>query len=428
MRYFTAFGAALLGLSMPLVNASPLKAEPLGFSPAPATALEKKQTTGCFNGPSTRNCWIPGFDSSTDMYTRWPNTGRIVTYDLSITNTTCNPDGQQSRVCMLINNQYPGPTIQGNWGDTFRITVRNKLQHNGTSIHWHGLRQLNSNTEDGVNGVTECALAPGDSKTYTFRATEYGTSWYHSHFSAQYGDGVVGALVINGPATANYDLDLGSYALSDWYHITAYQAARQAFLSGQLLAGPPQADNILINGTNKGTTNTTGSYNNVKLQPGRTHRLRLINTSLDAALRVSLDGHPFTVIANDFVPVVPYTTNYLLIGIGQRYDVIIRANQTAGNYWFRADAENACLSFVRGIGRSIFTYQGQTVANPTSSALPGRPADCIDPKPTNKIAKNVPSSGFASQAQQLPVAFGNTTVASNGESLILWTVNGTSMM
>jgi FtsP/CotA-like multicopper oxidase with cupredoxin domain len=45
-----------------------------------------------------------------------------------------------------------------------------------------------------VNGVTECALAPGDAKTYTFQATEYGTSWYHSHFSAQYGDGIVGAM------------------------------------------------------------------------------------------------------------------------------------------------------------------------------------------------------------------------------------------
>lgn len=53
---------------------------------------------------------------------------------------------------------------------------------------------------------------------------------------------------INGPATANYDLDLGTYALTDWFHITAYQAAHRAFLSGQVLGGPPQADNVLING------------------------------------------------------------------------------------------------------------------------------------------------------------------------------------
>lgn len=40
---------------------------------------------------------------------------------------------------------------------------------------------------------------------------------YHSHFSNQYGDGVVGPMVFHGPAAANYDIDLGPYALTDWY-------------------------------------------------------------------------------------------------------------------------------------------------------------------------------------------------------------------
>jgi len=57
---------------------------------------------------------------------------------------------------MLINNQYPGPTITANWGDMIRVTVRNMLQHNGTSLHWHGIRQLLTNTQDGANGITEC--------------------------------------------------------------------------------------------------------------------------------------------------------------------------------------------------------------------------------------------------------------------------------
>lgn len=73
-----------------------------------------------------------------------------------ITNTTCNPDGGGLKPCVLINGQYPGPTLYANWGDTFRIQVRNMMQHNGTSIHWHGLRQLGSNIQDGVNGITEC--------------------------------------------------------------------------------------------------------------------------------------------------------------------------------------------------------------------------------------------------------------------------------
>ena len=48
---------------------------------------------------------------------------------------------------------------------------------------------------DGVNGITQCPVAPGDSFNYTFRAMQYGSSWYHSHFSVQYADGAVGPLV-----------------------------------------------------------------------------------------------------------------------------------------------------------------------------------------------------------------------------------------
>jgi FtsP/CotA-like multicopper oxidase with cupredoxin domain len=62
------------------------------------------------------------------------------------------------------------------WGDDIEITVTNNLQNNGTGLHWHGMRQLGSNEQDGVNGITECPIAPGDSKVYKFKATQYGTT------------------------------------------------------------------------------------------------------------------------------------------------------------------------------------------------------------------------------------------------------------
>lgn len=327
---------------------------------------------------------------------------------------------------MLINGRFPGPTIVANWGDTIRVTVRNELSANGTSIHWHGLRQLNSNIQDGANGITECALAPGDVKTYQFQATEYGTSWYHSHFSHQYGDGVVGTIQINGPATSNYDTDLGVMPITDWYYSTIFQAAAKAFQNGQAGGGPPSNDNILINGTNKNAAGTTGSYNKVTLTSGKKHRLRLINTSVDTNLRVSLDGHTFQVIATDFVPVVPYPTTYIQIGIGQRYDVIITANQTAGNYWFRASPEGLCQSGGKNPGKAIFSYSGVTVADPTTNAqTTGVPTACTDPVTTPQIALNVPSASFSAQAKTLPVAFGPVAVQNN---LVLWTINGTSIV
>lgn len=59
-----------------------------------------------------------------------------------------------------------------------------------------------------------CPIAPGSSFTYTFKADLYGTSWYHSHYSAQYAGGLLGPMVIHGPSNANYDIDLGPVFLT----------------------------------------------------------------------------------------------------------------------------------------------------------------------------------------------------------------------
>ena len=48
---------------------------------------------------------------------------------------------------------------------------------------------------DGVNGVTQCPIAPGQSFNYTWRVMQYGSSWYHSHHSVQYADGALGPMV-----------------------------------------------------------------------------------------------------------------------------------------------------------------------------------------------------------------------------------------
>ena len=82
-------------------------------------------------------------------------------------------------------------------------------------MHWHGIRQFQTNDQDGVNSLTECPLPPGQTRTYEWQATTYGTTWYHSHFSAQYGDGVLGPIVINGPSTAGYDYDMGATTISE---------------------------------------------------------------------------------------------------------------------------------------------------------------------------------------------------------------------
>lgn len=402
---------------VPVVSPTPSKSAP---------ALVEERDTVCTNTPNFRNCWASGFSVATDFDNKSPTTGRTVHYDLEITNTTCNPDGASARTCLLVNKQYPGPTIQADWGDTLSVTVKNSLQDNGTGIHWHGMRQLGSVGMDGVDGITECPLAPGKSKTYTFKLTQHGTTWYHSHLSAQYGDGILGGLIVNGPATANYDIDLGTYTVTDWFYNSAFVESLITDQNLQNQGGPPPGDNILVNGTNK-NTNGGGAYNKVSVVKGKKYLLRLINTSMDAQIRVSLDGHRFTVVSSDLVPIVPYTTDWVLLGIGQRYNVIFTANQTVDNYWFRAEAETSCGSNTNNAGRSIFSYAGAATGDPTTSQLSPRPANCNDESPLKpNFATTVPSDNFNSQVKSLPVDL-QPGVATNGQNIVQWGINFTAI-
>ena len=54
----------------------------------------------------------------------------------------------------------------------------------------HGMIQMHNNVFDGVAGLTQKPVQPGGSQIYTFTADSHGTYWYHSHFKAQYIDGL----------------------------------------------------------------------------------------------------------------------------------------------------------------------------------------------------------------------------------------------
>ena len=86
-----------------------------------------------------------------------------------------------------------------------------------------------------------------------------------------------------------------------------------------------------------------GSSNfNTTFQEGKSHLVRLINTSMDTVYKVSLDGHKMKVIANDLVPVKPTTVDSVTLAQGQRYDVVIDADQAVQNYFLRAQTQGDC--------------------------------------------------------------------------------------
>nr|AAA33591.1 laccase [Neurospora crassa] len=373
---------------------------------------------GC-NSPTNRQCWSPGFNINTDYELGTPNTGKTRRYKLTLTETDnwIGPDGVIKDKVMMVNDKIIGPTIQADWGDYIEITVINKLKSNGTSIHWHGMHQRNSNIQDGVNGVTECPIPPrGGSKVYRWRATQYGTSWYHSHFSAQYGNGIVGPIVINGPASANYDVDLGPFPLTDYYYDTA---DRLVLLTQH--AGPPPSNNVLFNGFAKHPTTGAGQYATVSLTKGKKHRLRLINTSVENHFQLLLVNHSMTIISADLVPVQPYKVDSLFLGVGQRYDVIIDANQAVGNYWFNVTfgGSKLCGDSDNHYPAAIFRYQGAPKALPTNQGVAPVDHQCLDLNDLKPVLQR------SLNTNSIALNTGNTIpITLDG---FVWRVNGTAI-
>ncbi|KAJ5318353.1 hypothetical protein N7476_004773 [Penicillium atrosanguineum] len=346
----------------------------------PQEASASKKAKPCSgNTASTRQRWCD-FNINTDYTTVVPNTGVTREYWFSIDQITIAPDGVP-RFAMAVNGTIPGPTIFANWGDELVIHVTNHLQaaKNGTSIHWHGIRQHYTNPSDGVVSITQCPTAPRSSITYRWRAHQYGSTWYHSHIGLQAWEGVFGGIIINGPASANYNVDKGSLFLTDWSHQTADELYTYAQTQGQ-----PTLDNGLINGTN--VYNSTGSRFSMKVNKGESYRLRIINAAIDTHWKFMIDNHQLTVIGMDLVPINPYTTTFIDIGMGQRYDVIVIANQqkVAKDFWMRSIPQIECSKNVNVDNiKGIMTYNNKA-RTPTTSAF-NFTDSCIDEDMSNLV-------------------------------------------
>jgi FtsP/CotA-like multicopper oxidase with cupredoxin domain len=96
-----------------------------------------------------------------------------------------------------LNGSTPGPTIRAALGDLVEVRFRNDNVDEGATLHWHGLDVPNA--VDGVAGVTQDAVGPGEEFVYRFVADATGTYWYHSHQVSheQVRGGLLGALVVH---------------------------------------------------------------------------------------------------------------------------------------------------------------------------------------------------------------------------------------
>ncbi|HLZ62263.1 MAG TPA: multicopper oxidase domain-containing protein [Ktedonosporobacter sp.] len=200
------------------------------------------------------------------------------------------------------NGTSPGPTLHVRQGDEVVVTLVNHLSF-GVTIHWHGVRVANAS--DGVAGVTQDAVKPGQSYVYHFTPLDAGTYWYHSHqFSEEETtNGLFGMLIVD-PATPTIHADVDTtVALHTWN-------------------GPNNQPLYTMNSTD-GTLNKAA-------RPGQWVRLRIVNTAETPTGNpqlVTLVGAPFQVVSldgHDLNGPQQLTQTPLPIGAAQRYDLFFQ--------------------------------------------------------------------------------------------------------
>lgn len=124
--------------------------------------------------------------------------------------------------------------------------------------------------------------------------------------------------------------------------------------------------------------------------------LRLINTSFGSTFVFSIDNHKFKVVGADFVPIIPYNATSVLVGIGQRYHIIVEANPHPngdqplpddGNYWIRTWRANCFGNTNASSGyekTGVLRYDSSSTALPTTSHWPVS-LDCSDEEYENLV-------------------------------------------
>lgn len=294
------------------------------------------------------------------------------TVNLTVSYKTVNFTGQGRRA-IAVNQQIPGPTLHFRKGDHVTINVLNKLDQE-TAVHWHGM--LVPWQMDGVKGVTQRGIKPGQSFKYQFKLEQSGTYWYHSHAGLQEQSGLYGAFIIDPPQQPAYHYSKDYVVvLSDWINTDPEQVLRNLKKDGDYYSPrmPLQAslmkfihdyrrasageranlmddykmmqqsrmglydlgdvayDAFLLNGTSK--------FNpwRAPVKVGDVVRLRFIGAGASTIFRVKIAESSMQVVHVQGNDVKPYTVNDFMIAPGETLDVLVRITK---NHPYRIYAES----------------------------------------------------------------------------------------
>lgn len=260
---------------------------------------------------------------------------------------------------MTYNGRIPGPEIRVKEGERVRVALKNSLRQ-PTTIHWHGLDVPNA--MDGVPGVTQKPVQPGETFVYEFEARPAGTRWYHTHFSEheQLDLGLSAPLIIEPAERDPYPFDRQyTLVLDDWATGTGAALARttegtagsrggMGGMMGRGMGGMMGGRGMggMMGGGTGGRDRHDRAYDvmtiNGKAYPatpplevrkGERVRLRLINASAEHTHVVGLAGHRLRVTHTDGNPLTaPVEVDALPIAPSERYDVLVAADRPGA--WF----------------------------------------------------------------------------------------------
>jgi FtsP/CotA-like multicopper oxidase with cupredoxin domain len=255
---------------------------------------------------------------------------------------------------------YYKPTLLGTMVYLLSLSAQSLL----TEVIWRCFSVL---IVMGLHGITVRQFTPHWRLKCTYNSP--------GHYSAQYSGGAHGPLVIYGPKHTEYDIDIGPILLEDWFHADYFTLVNDT-MNGRF----PPSNNNLINGKMQyPCVNTTlpcepnAGISKFKFQSGKKHLLRLINAGAEGMQKFSIDGHTLTVVAIDFVPVEPYTTNVVSLGIAQRTDVIVEAIGAPGDaYWMRSQLGTARCTLNDGISpnavAAVYYEDADTTSVPSTTS------------------------------------------------------------
>ncbi|CAA2994425.1 Multicopper oxidase [Olea europaea subsp. europaea] len=287
-------------------------------------------------------------------------------------------DTPYTRLCtnksiLVVNGQFPGPTLYATEGDTLVVDVQNRASENVT-IHWHGVNQPRYPWSDGPVYITQCPIQPGSKFSQKiFLSDEIGTLWWHAHSDWSRAT-VHGAIVIYPKKKNNYPFRKPHaevpIILGEWWK-SDIQAVLTEFLDNG--GDPNVSDAFLINGQ-PGDFYPCSRSDTFKLtvEYGKTYLIRMVNAVMNNIMFFSIANHSVTVVGSDASYTKQIRSDYIAISPGQTIDFLLKANQRPSHYYMAAHAYASAASYDNTTTTAIIEYRGNYTP-PSSPLLPRLP-------------------------------------------------------